>query len=311
MNYTTTSGTPVAFVTKGKQRLKQFENTVYLNNGDEFEIELFNPTQNKVLAKIELDGKSIGSGIVLRPGERVFLERYLDVARKFLFETYKVTGSNEQVKRAIANNGGVSVKFYQEYIRPVTTFSGTPYTLWGGNGNYFGNSGTYSGGYVGQTTTNMPFGSTVINTNSTAAGFNSSIGTSATTSNFFNSTLTSSNSGTDILRTSGLGEVTTDSISFMSQELDRKTPKIKTLKARSMSKEVETGRVEKGSNSNQNFTYDSTSFLSYASWTSEWKILPTSQKIKVKEDLQVFCTQCGTKRKKDSHKFCPTCGTKY
>ena len=210
MSHTTTNGAPVAFVTKGRQRLKQFENTVYLNNGDEFEIELFNPTQNKVLAKIELDGKSIGSGIVLRPAERVFLERYLDIARKFLFETYKVTGSNEQVKQAIAKNGGLSVKFYQEYLRPIVTFSGNPTVLYGRNNNYFG-SGTYSGGYVGQTTSNMPFGSTITNTNSTAIGFNSSGGSTLTSNNFFNST-TASNSGTSTLRTSGLGEVTTDSL---------------------------------------------------------------------------------------------------
>jgi hypothetical protein len=40
---------PQSFITKSKQRLKQHIDTVYLNNGDEFEVELFNPTQNKVL----------------------------------------------------------------------------------------------------------------------------------------------------------------------------------------------------------------------------------------------------------------------
>jgi hypothetical protein len=57
---------PQSFITKSKQRLKQHIDTVYLNNGDEFEIELFNPTQNKVLAKIELNGKSIGNGKIGR-----------------------------------------------------------------------------------------------------------------------------------------------------------------------------------------------------------------------------------------------------
>jgi hypothetical protein len=66
---------PQSFITKSKQRLKQQIDTVYLNDGDEFEIELYNPTQNKVLAKIEMNGNSIGNGIILRPGERVFLER--------------------------------------------------------------------------------------------------------------------------------------------------------------------------------------------------------------------------------------------
>jgi len=34
---------PQAFITKRKQRIKQFEGQVYLNDGDEYEIEIFNP----------------------------------------------------------------------------------------------------------------------------------------------------------------------------------------------------------------------------------------------------------------------------
>jgi hypothetical protein len=74
---------------------------------------------------------------------------------------------------------------------------------------------------------------------------------------------------------------------------------------------LETGRVEKGSNSNQDFSYDSTRFNSYYSWNYTWKILPESQKPLVKEDLKVFCHNCGSKRKKSSHKFCPNCGQKF
>ena len=116
----TGSVVPQSFITKGKQRLKQHTNTVYLKNGDEFEIELFNPTQNKVLAKIEINGNNIGNGIVLRPGERVFLERYLDEAKKFLFETYVVNGNNKDVQNAIEKNGDVTVKFYDEYVPKLT-----------------------------------------------------------------------------------------------------------------------------------------------------------------------------------------------
>ena len=83
VNTQTGGARPEAFVTKGKQRLKQYTDTVYLNNGDEFEIELYNPTKNKVLAKVEMNGNSIGAGIILRPGERVFLERFLNESKKF------------------------------------------------------------------------------------------------------------------------------------------------------------------------------------------------------------------------------------
>ena len=97
MAYFTAQGSvtvPTSFITKGKQRLKQNIDTVYLKNGDEFEIELFNPTQNKVLAKIEVNGNSIGNGIILRPGERIYLERHLGESKKFLFETYTVEGDS-------------------------------------------------------------------------------------------------------------------------------------------------------------------------------------------------------------------------
>jgi hypothetical protein len=272
--WTTSLSQPQSFITKSKQRLKQHVDTVYLKNGDEFEIELYNPTSNKVLAKIEMNGNSIGNGIILRPGERVFLERYLDEAKKFLFETYSVDGNNEEVKAAIANNGDVTVKFYNEDILPTRTFYGSGSTLTINNPSW----------NVNHTT---PFTYTTHNT----LGGNSipTHGTFTTTgvNTFYNSTLTSS-----------AGSVFTTSGTVL-----RGTPK----NERSM----ETGRVEKGTNSNQTFTYDSTSFNSWPVTTNWWKIKPESTKLKTRDDLAIYCTECGSKRKKDNHKFCPHCGTKF
>jgi len=107
---------PEAFVTKGKKRIKQFDGQVYLSDGDEYEIELFNPSQEVVLAKIKIDGDYIaGGGIVLRRGERVFLERFLDSPNRFKFSTYVVNGNNTEVQDAIKNNGYVEIEFYSEY----------------------------------------------------------------------------------------------------------------------------------------------------------------------------------------------------
>ena len=170
---TTGFAVPQSFITKGKQRLKQHVDTVYLNNGDEFEIELYNPTQNKVLAKIEMNGNSIGSGIILRPGERVFLERYMNEAKKFLFETYNVNGDNEEVQRAIAENGDVTVKFYNEMTSNYATY-GSGSTLTINNPNWDWN-----------TTTNNPFTYTTHNTLG-VSNFNPP-GTNV----FYNSSLTS------------------------------------------------------------------------------------------------------------------------
>lgn len=155
--FTISTSLPSANITTKKSRLKEYGNQVYLNDGTQFEIELFNPKDKPVLAKIKLNGSYISSsGLILKPGQRVFLERFIDVDKKFKFETYEVEAS-QAVADAISNNGLVEVEFYDEqvYIQQPS------WTL-------LGNSGTWSGGYPTFTTG----GSTMTYTSS----FGSSIG---------------------------------------------------------------------------------------------------------------------------------------
>jgi hypothetical protein len=116
-NSSVTTPTPTANIAVNRNRLKHYSgDTVYLKDNTHFEIELYNPKQLKVLAKIQINGQSVsGNGIILRPGERVFLERWIDAPQKFLFETYQVEDSNES-RNAIAKNGKVTVEFYDETI---------------------------------------------------------------------------------------------------------------------------------------------------------------------------------------------------
>jgi hypothetical protein len=108
---------PTAFITKGKHRIKQHSQSVYLNNGDEFEIELFNPTQKTILAKIKINGEYLSTaGLILKPGQRVFLERFIGVDKKLVYSTYEIDGSNKEVLNAIASNGNVEVEFYNESL---------------------------------------------------------------------------------------------------------------------------------------------------------------------------------------------------
>jgi len=166
---------PEAFVTKGKKRIKQFDGQVYLSDGDEYEIELFNPSQEVVLAKIKIDGDYIaGGGIVLRRGERVFLERFLDSPNRFKFSTYVVNGNNTEVQDAIRNNGYVEIEFYSEYkptwnsgflstgTSNVQTFNGNPitFTTTGTSGNFNLTSGT--------TTTSTFYNASLTSTNTLA-----------------------------------------------------------------------------------------------------------------------------------------------
>ena len=125
--WTDSSPKPTAHITRAKNRLKLYDSTVYLRNGSTFEIELYNPTQVRVLAKININGLAVSAGgIVVNPGQRVFLERFIDEDRKFEFSTYWV-GKTEQDKAAIENNGLVEVFFYQE---SGTSTTWGPY--WGG-----------------------------------------------------------------------------------------------------------------------------------------------------------------------------------
>lgn len=291
-SFINSGSTPSAYVTKNRQRVKQYNDSVYLNNGDEFEIELFNPTQNKVLAKIELNGISIGSGIIVRPGERVFLERYLNVARKFLFETYKVSGTSAEVARAIANNGVVDVKFFSEYVNP---FAGVVVTT---------NWANYS-----QPTITQPFryetdyiipsygtGTLNVNSNISSSNTSKSFGGAGESATFTSTSMNFSDSFAD---------------SGMKSAPKRSFGGIKKLMKTSLSNEVETGRIEQGSHSSQSFKLDSTTFNTYPSWESKWKIVPLSEKPVTREDLVLHCTNCGAKRKKDSYNFCPVCGNKF
>jgi rRNA maturation endonuclease Nob1 len=75
------------------------------------------------------------------------------------------------------------------------------------------------------------------------------------------------------------------------------------------SKSIETGRVEKGEESNQNFTNSYEQFNYHTSLTIKFKIQPLSTKNINVEEIRQYCTECGTKMKKN-YKFCPSCGNK-
>lgn len=129
MYFTNTTGpiSPTANIAVNRNRLKQYGEAVYLKSGTHFEIELFNPKTTKVLAKIYLDGVSISeSGIVIKPGQRVFLERWIDEPKKFLFECYEVNDTFKLVAEAIKHNGRVRVEFYDQHAIPSSNLTVFP-----------------------------------------------------------------------------------------------------------------------------------------------------------------------------------------
>lgn len=136
-----------ANITIGRNRVKTYTqdvDCVYLKDGQKFEIELFNPNTYKALAKIKMNGQHISSsGIVLNPGQRVYLERYLDSNNAFLFSTYEIDGTTEAL-RAIAENGNFEVEFYSEYAPHNSNWNSNN---WNGNVQlpfYGGTSDSYT-----------------------------------------------------------------------------------------------------------------------------------------------------------------------
>jgi hypothetical protein len=92
--------------------------TVYLNDGDEFQIKLFNPHQERIGVELSVNGKDLGNMIIVEPGQTVWLERFLKESRKFLFKTYEVENGNSDVEKAIKNNGLIEFRFYKENDDP-------------------------------------------------------------------------------------------------------------------------------------------------------------------------------------------------
>jgi hypothetical protein len=110
------SNQATANISHNKNRLRSYGENVYLKDGENFEIELFNGFTTTVMAKIWINGELIStSGLVLKPGQRYFLERFIDDNAKFKFETYDVDGSAE-AQAAIKHNGLVKVEFYRSAL---------------------------------------------------------------------------------------------------------------------------------------------------------------------------------------------------
>ena len=278
---------PTAQICLNKSRLKVYHKektpTYYLSKGQEFQIELFNPTKDTILAKIFLNGKAISQGgLVLRPAQRVFLERYLDVAKKFLFDTYEVANTAESIQ-AIEDNGDFKVEFYKEST-PLPQYN--PILI---NNAYYKRSlndfynGNTTGGYVETSTSNGTLGLANITSTVNTNYFDTSLSTNCTLGDF---------------------NITTSTY-------DTENAKIKKLKSLRSKKTIETGRIEEGSNSNQQIKTVSKEFQYFPFHTLEYKMLPISQKVNTIEDINVkrYCHNCGAKQKPE-FKFCPSCGKK-
>ena len=238
---------------KGRKSIKNGK--VFLNDGDEFEIELFNPLTVSVLADIKLNGQSISkTGLVVKPGQRVYLDCFIDDRKKFKFSTYEIENSVEAIE-ATQNNGLLEVFFYKEDVITLDNWKSRfdriivekwcpayyptyPYyrpTIW------YGTTSPYYGGTI---TTN---GSGLIGTSTTTNAYYSS-------NNAINCSYTSN---VDLSNLNIGGSLSSNSTPINS---------------------IETGRVEKGEVSKQQFTEVDMEFEKHYIASTIIQILPESRK---------------------------------
>lgn len=252
---------PSAWIVSSEKGRKSIKNgKVYLKDKEEFQIELFNPLTDCVLADIKLNGNTISqSGLVIRPGERFYLDCFIDDKKKFVFNTYEVEDS-QSVKVAISKNGMLEVFFYKESVVGLSNWRSRfdrviveryypvhyphyqPY--WYGN-VYCGTTITTTGGLSGTTTG----GSSILS--------NNIVGTATTNTAYYSQPINSA-------YTSGIDSTTT---SYSSNT-------------------VETGRVEKGKKSSQKFDEVDMDFEKFHISSVVLQLLPDSTKPAEAKDLK-------------------------
>lgn len=251
------------YSTKGKTQ-------VYLKDGQEFQIELFNPTQTRYLAKIKINGNyQSARGLILHPGQRYFLDRFIDEDRKLTFSTYEVEDT-ETVKKAIERNGLVEVEFYAETFLHGSIISYPTKTWSWSQPIWASNPSTFWYGVPNGTLNNTAGSSTITLGGSTVNNISYTSG--ATTI------------GTTYSSTSNYSSIVNDA-------------------------SIETGRVERGRKSDQEFEDGYGTFSAWAAYTTTVQIIPLSQKPVEAQEIRSYCTGCGSRIKKQSWKFCPNCGT--
>ena len=238
---------------RGRKQIKSGK--VFLKDGDEFEIELFNPLTVSVLADIKLNGQSISkTGLVIKPGQRVYLDCFIDDRKKFKFSTYEIENSGEALD-ATQNNGVLEVFFYKEDVITLDNWQRkfdrvivekyypyNPYPWYNPYRVYCG-SGT------------ITYGGTTVTTNGNSFTMDASsglIGETTTAYNSSNNINCSYTSQVDLSNLNVAGSLSTNSI--------------------------ETGRVEKGEKSKQQFTEVDMEFEKHYIASTIIQILPESRK---------------------------------
>lgn len=285
----------MAKVAVNKSLLKEYNNSeqservVYLNNGDDFQIQLFNPERTTIGAEVYVNGEKLSGILVLKPGERIWLERFTDKSVKFKFSTYNVEdGYSEEVQNAIADNGVITVKFFKERKKNYWWCDDTSNHI-----------KVYYNGLVYTTSSDIALkyrnAINMVNSFETNSAMNDFLKPESTYSKECTCNLTSE---ADSISSYSCG-------SYMNEKSFKDS-----YGNDNLSNTIETGRISEGGYSSQKFNNVNIDFEYYPFRTEVIKILPVSRKPYNSSDLnKIYCTECGRKLN-PKYKFCPYCGTR-
>lgn len=294
-----------AKLAKNKSLLKEYktsdcDRTVYLEDGDEFQFQLFNPETTEISARIYIEDTQLSHDIVLRPGERIWLERYTDVSKKFKFVTYVVDGEDAQVKKAISHNGLIKIEFFRKRTPSRLTIS-NPNITW----TYLNQQSIPTYDYGIYCDNNLSAENSILEY-TVDINTNNSISTASANIN--------NNQGRSRAFTSSTPIGASVNTAFTSLNASITEPEYSTAVYNSDfykdTKELETGRISEGKYSNQKFDTINMDFEYWPFRTETIKIFPLSRKPYNANDLRkLYCPECG-RRLKDKFKYCPYCGEK-
>ena len=272
-NYISTD--ELAKIAISKNLIKEYKNSnseriVYLNDGTEFQIYLKNPYQTHLGIKIYVNNQAIGGNMLVLRPGQSF---WLD---RFLNDNKKFLFSTydventQEMRYATNNNGKVKIEFYHEKEE-------TPYF-----------SAKIVEPSYDLSSVTATYNSDTINTCRSSRSFNNPINTCCY------STVTIESSA---------NAATNPKLTSMSYDTS--------VSAKNTNDSyLETGRVEKGGVSRQEFDYCDINFDYYAFKTENILILPLSRKqIHAEETRRRYCSQCG-KKVNPKDKFCSNCGAK-
>ncbi len=209
------------------------KNKVYLYNGDNFQLNVFNPLQERIGISLKVNGTNVDDDLlVISPGQAIIIERYIGTNRKLTFSAYEIDTTNmseekiTMAKKAIEKNGVLEVIFWNEKIKlPIITTATTITT------NYYTDNFDFT---YNRTFTNTPVLNEDLFTNQSISGIIGIQGPAGATgisgTNLIGSCNSTSTKSMEFNTANFLGDIQPEP------------------------SKIETGRIEKGEASKQYFT---------------------------------------------------------